>query len=389
MKPLNVIFTGRLSFPNGIASVKRRKYIIDYLNATAVKCRVVCLRQSKKDLEKFNNPDHGYYGATEFINFSSVFYHGLTGKVSYYKQVSAFLKKCYDENSTNVLIFHTSLGIDDLPFLLYGKHLGYKIIFDQVETSYVAKGVNISLKSKIYATINDVITKWGYRQADAFFVISTALQKWNRERYNQPICLLPNSTPIIRSVKKEAFSNPVKILYVGTFTPKDGVDYLVKAFKQLVSYRSDVRLILIGKGIKRDMDVIMSLIENEKNIEYRGYVDDDELYTVLRESDILTMTRSNSVFANFGFPFKLSEYLATGNPVIATNVSDVCLYLEDKKNACIAVPEDVESIFESLKYLVENEEKALEMGDNGLMVVKKHFDVDKNGKKFVEFLKQL
>ena len=200
---------------------------------------------------------------------------------------------------------------------------------------------------------------------------------------------MPNSTAILRAEPKVKFSSPIRILYVGTFTPKDGVDFLIGAFDKLLLYRKDIKLTLIGKGIKRDMDVIGDLIAGNVHIDSKGYVEDDELYDILVNSDILTMTRSNSVFANFGFPFKLSEYLATGNPVVATDVSDVSLYLEDKKNACIAIPEDVDSIYENLKFLTDHQDKAIEIGNSGLDVVKEHFDINKNGEKFVDFLLKL
>ncbi len=49
-----------------------------------------------------------------------------------------------------------------------------------------------------------------------------------------------------------------------------------------------------------------------------------------RNSDVLCMCRKESGFANAGFPFKLGEYLATGNPVICTKVSDVEYYLDNE-----------------------------------------------------------
>lgn len=42
------------------------------------------------------------------------------------------------------------------------------------------------------------------------------------------------------------------------------------------------------------------------------------------------MCRNLSEYANASFPFNLGEYLAIGNPVIATKVSDIEMCLTDE-----------------------------------------------------------
>ena len=55
--------------------------------------------------------------------------------------------------------------------------------------------------------------------------------------------------------------------------------------------------------------------QNSKII-YFGLIPDDDYYQFLKDADVLLMTRIDSPYANSGFPFKLGEYLATGNAVI-------------------------------------------------------------------------
>lgn len=101
------------------------------------------------------------------------------------------------------------------------------------------------------------------------------------------------------------------------------------------------------------------------------------------------MTRSNSRFANYGFPFKLSEYLATGNIVLATNVGDVCDYIEDKKSAYIVTPEDSHSIAKSILHIYSNQQEAFDVAKGGLATMQKYFSIEKVGKKFVDFMNKL
>lgn len=199
------------------------------------------------------------------------------------------------------------------------------------------------------------------------------------------MCILPNSTPILEKTKKQFFSNPPTILYSGTFAKKDGVEYLLKAFLLVQKKGYSCRLIMTGKGQPSDMKVL-ELVKDNPDVQYKGMVSDRELVETLLDCDILTMTRENSKFSNYGFPFKLSESLATGNPVIATNVSDVGKYVKHMESVYLVQPECVEEIANGIIYYLENPQNALQIGQNGLNVMKKHFSIEGVGKKFIDFL---
>ena len=113
---------------------------------------------------------------------------------------------------------------------------------------------------------------------------------------------------------------------------------------------------------------------------------DVDYFKTLASADILCMTRINSPFANAGFPFKLGEYLATGNPVIATDVSDIGLYLEDKKNVVLAQPSSSESLIEAIRYLISEPEKRKAIGLMGLKKCEETFNPEINGKKLSSFI---
>lgn len=141
-----------------------------------------------------------------------------------------------------------------------------------------------------------------------------------------PLCLLPNSTPVLCEVEKTMIGSPVRILYSGTYALKDGISFLLEGVEKAVNAGCVCELILVGKGRASDM-TFLDKVKDAPWIKYLGFISEDELVAKMRDCDILAMTRTNSKFANYGFPFKLSEYLATGNVVMATKVGDVPLYL--------------------------------------------------------------
>ena len=383
--PLNIVYIGPLSFPLGYASTKRRRYIIDYMNNHNISSHILCTRYKKNVL--YNNPINGYYGKADYYDLSDYINNGCL--VKYYLYGKKILKSWFDDSSKNILIFHTLLNVEDFPFFQYAKKLGYKILFDQVETSYSKAETNISFKRKLYIEFTEWLSSYAYRKCNGSFVISEALEEQNKRKYPyMPICLLPNSTPILQLIPKKKISNPVKILYAGTYAPKDGVEFLIKAFLLLQKDGVKCKLILTGKGDSKNMKVL-DMIKDNPNVEYKGMVTDEELISIMNDCDILTMTRTNSPFANYGFPFKLSEYLSTGNPVIASKVSDVAKILKHKINAYLIEPENVEDIKRGIMFFINNPQTALAIGQNGLDTMKEIFSIDSVGNKFVNFVEDI
>lgn len=380
---LNVVYIGPDTFPLGAATTKRRRYMVDYMNSKEIQSHVLVTRSAKLDKE---NDIDGQYGLCDYHNIS---HHFHSSYFSYLKAGKRWLRQWRDDRKKNILIFPTILDVVDYPFFSYAKKLGYKIVFDQVETSYTAKGTTTSLKRKLHVFINELIAHRAYNNCNGSFVISEALRIQNEKKYpKMHLGLLPNSTPILRKEKKVSFSTIPRILYAGTYAQKDGVVYLIKAFLKVISDGYNCKLILTGKGRDCDMKVL-NLVKDNPNVEYLGRVSDERLNEVLLSSDILTMTRENSRFANCGFPFKLSEYLATGNVVLATKVSDVGIYLKHLENAYLVEPENIDQIASGIEYLISNQNKAVEMGEKGLDVAKLSFGIDNVGYKFVNFLQSI
>ena len=377
---LNIVMASGVVFPYGLATTKRRRYMVDYMNVQGVECHVLVLRHQVKS----QNPLKGMYGDCDYIDISYLLNEGKI--FQYYHQGKIFLKKWFNSDKKNVVVCDTKVEFWDYPIIRYAYSLGYKIVYDQVETDYNTKGTNNSIKTKIHFLLTGNVSRRAYKWSDGSFVISEALKEQNLKAYPpQKMCILPNSTPILEKTKKQFFSNPPTILYSGTFAKKDGVEYLLKAFLLVQKKGYSCRLIMTGKGQPSDMKVL-ELVKDNPDVQYKGMVSDRELVETLLDCDILTMTRENSKFSNYGFPFKLSESLATGNPVIATNVSDVGKYVKHMESVYLVQPECVEEIANGIIYYLENPQNALQIGQNGLNVMKKHFSIEGVGKKFIDFL---
>lgn len=378
-KDLNIIYTGSPTFPVGAATTKRRRFMVDYMNNQHISCKVLVTGFSKKNDK---NPQHGNYGNCEYFNIS---YLATLTKISkYYSTGKAKLKEWYNGDKSNILIFTTSMNAIDYKLYKYAVNLGYKVVFDIVETAFW-KYEKLGLKSKMRYFLDEHYSKKAYKTSAAF-VISERLREEFKTAYpNMPICLLPNSTPIGVIEGRKKLNETLQILYAGTYAAKEGVKYLIEGVKQAINNGCKCKLLLLGKAPQ----ALREKYGNETHIAFKGFVSDEELYQLQMKSDVLAMVRTNSIFANYGFPFKLSEYLATGNIVLSTKVSDVEKYLTDKKDAYLIEPENSKAIFDAIMYIASNPEEACAVAQNGLRTANEKFSIEVVGKVFVDFLKTL
>lgn len=375
---INIIFMGRIPFPEGPAMSKRHRYLIDYLRKQP-NVRIFKYSSSWKN-SNWKNPKEGYYkGCVYYVN--NLYKKSLVSVIRVSVEACKYLKKYYKKGDKNVVLFSTLLQLEEIIPYIYAKLLGYKIVFDIVE-NYNAAGVKLSFNMWICEKMSSAF----YRGSDGFFVISTLLKDLFDAKCSVPSCILPNSTPMTYINQKQHFSKPFKVVYTGTFALKDGVRFLVQGFN-LFSQKVDSELLLIGKGeLDQETD---NIVRANASIKRTGYLSEEELRIHLTTADALVMPRCNSEFANYGFPFKLSEYLSTGNTVVATTVGDVTQYLIDKKNAFLIPPENVDAMAKVLEYIYTNEDFAIQVGKNGQAVVAEFFDVNTNGCKFLEFIKKI
>lgn len=380
---LNVVYIGPSPFPVGGATTKRKRYMIDYMNEHNIESHyLVC---DFKQKGKVVNPIEGSYGKCTYRDITNIANNKKF--LTFWKEGKKQLSKWYNPQSKNILIFNTILHWQAYPFYKFAIKKGYHIVFDQVETSMLLSGKS-SFLHKINIIVSECLSHGAYKRS-AGFVISSALLKDNRDRFpHRKLCLLPNSTPILCSKTKKELNTPLQLLYAGTYAPKDGVSYLINGVIQAKEKGCDCKLILLGKGEEKDME-ILELAKDKDYISYLGFVSDEELVQYLLQSDVLCMTRTNSRFANYGFPFKLSEYLATSNIVLATNVGDVSEYVKDKESAFIVEPENSTAIAYAIIDIINNPESALKIAGNGFEVMKMNFSIENVGRRFINFLNKI
>lgn len=369
---------------DGMASSMRVRNLLEPLIEKDL-VNVNNLIYQKDNLEKI-----GKEGTLNNINFRIIGFRlkNIFSVFGFVFKGMGFLRKCKQKNHKNIIYSYSYPDVKNILFILYGRIIGYKVVFDIVEDHKYMAHVGFINKFRIKSSL--FFFKYSRNLADAMVGISDHLYKLSRITTADkiPSYLIPITVNLryFTNIKTDLAKKELKIFYGGSFGKKDGLEYLINAFDEVSKVHNNVQLILTGMGHKLDMDRIFAQIENVQHkdrILYKGFLATDEYYKTLNECDIFCMTRVNTEFANAGFPFKLGEFLASGKAVVATSVGDVPNYLFNDVNAMVIKPDSTEELIKALLLLIEHPEKRLALGAEARKTAEKCFDSDTIGMKLL------
>jgi glycosyltransferase involved in cell wall biosynthesis len=377
---------GAFPYPAGFAGTKRVQQYVDYFQKQGLPVAVLSL-MGRAGLPG-NELVAGLHNGVPYRVIGRDLKAGLrlpTALVKYLHDGCRYLHDRRDAGSVNILFHYGQPAGENILFLLYARKLGYRIVHDLVEDYDLLEGCRRSFLFNMKIWLMKKLSRTIPRLSDGLVVISRHLE----QKYTGcgvPMVRIPIAADAPEPVPEKPRNSPVRIVYAGTFAPKDGIHILLEAYQQV---RKDYPGCILCLAGGRESPLSRFPAELIRGVEYAGYLSNEEFRRFLQDADILCMTRMNSAFANAGFPFKLGEYLATGSPVVASRVSNLDEYLTDKHDVMLVDPENVQQLSDALLYLLRNPERARQIGANGFAACVQHFNPEANGNRLWHFLKDM
>jgi glycosyltransferase involved in cell wall biosynthesis len=386
-KKLNCIFFGSFLYPQGYAATRRKQQFMDFILSQGDSVRVLLTLKRAKGAEL--NANQGAYNGIRYKVAGPFVKPNILLPFTFliFLLRTFYLLAIYRKRDCKNLIVTFAVNYDSVIPLIFAKTIGYKIVFDVVEdhSTIIPKGkFTRRLRLTILNFLHGSLLK--YLASGVSVITYYLLEKFQKQNLRALMTLVPVSADNILPYQDKTRRSDFTLLYSGTYGEKEGISSMLEACALFFEEVSSAKLILTGNCPDHIKQAISSNSILYRSVICTGRLDDELYFSTLREATVMLMTRTNSGFANAGFPYKLGEYLATGNPVICTDVSDVSIYLKHGISAFIVPPEDASALYQAIKYMYFNPLEATKIGFEGYRVCKNYFNPERNSKNFYQLL---
>ncbi len=381
----NILIISDVSFPEGMAATAHITLMAKGIIKNSVNSMLLIPSASfNGNIEKYDRNEGVYEEIPyKFFNKNGIVNNKFTlNSYRNVKDIAKYIKQRKRNGFNDVVITYCNDFLKYHPIFL--TCYSHKIPFFPWEVEKrISSNEMKSFRSRLQMLgfrLSDIILP---KISSGFIVISTYLKQYYSNKmpqnkiYVSPILVNNDDSSPVKleennQIKQFIDSNKIKfnlIVYSGSFGEKDGFPYILRAFKNLLDNYPNTKLVATGKPSKYNpIENVLKLVSDLKikdNFIYLGLLLREELKFINQKVDLLLVCRSNSEYANFGFPWKLGEYLLTKNPIVATKVGDIELYLRNNEEIFLAEPQNEESIYIAMKNVFDDYEKAKRIANNG------------------------
>jgi glycosyltransferase involved in cell wall biosynthesis len=161
--------------------------------------------------------------------------------------------------------------------------------------------------------------------------------------------------------------NDVVVTYIAELNNNKNHIFLLRNWKKILRYQSNVHCLIVGKGEKESELMKYVQQNNLKNIHFLGFRNDIPL--ILSVSDIITLLSFRE-----GLPRCIMEAMASGKPLIVTNIRGSRDLVKHRKNGFVVDLEDDQSLTESFIKLINDKKLREQMGQASLKEIQ-HYNL--------------
>ena len=375
---MRIVIINTLPVPSGQASVNR---FLGYARGL-VKCgnEVVCLSSARPLDEK-----EGCLEGVKYINC------GKGGRLSLLFALRT-IRQNLKENKYDIAIVICNSLLMLYPVHWACKRAGTKMLMEKSEFPFVLMRDGQEIKSGWRKAYGEWWNKMIGRILDGMIVMTTPLLDYYKPRLksNCKMVHIPMTVDASRFfIPKEESEYGDYIAYCGNMTGnKDGVENLIEAFAPVEKKCPDIKLLLIGGANSPErMQELKEMVKDMglKNVIFYGRAPREDMPRLLTNAKMLCLARPTTTQATYGFPTKLGEYLATGNPVVVTAVGDIPRYLNDS-NSFIVKADDNSAFSNRMQEVLSDYENAQKKGARGKELALKVFNAEVQSKVLQEWL---
>lgn len=223
------------------------------------------------------------------------------------------------------------------------------------------------LNNETYFT--KLMNKFVLKKVDHIIAVSEDLKKKsiNLGIEENKIDCIPNGVDLSRfgradtNLERQKLGLPVDkqiILFAGRVTEYKGISCLLEAVKDILKYRQDFILCIVGNSLERKS--FEKDYHGLENIKFVGMKSHFEMPSWIKSCNFLTLPSFSE-----GRPNVILEAMACGKPIIASKVGGIPELVFDNVNGFLIDPGNVADLTSKIDILLKDNRKQLEMGRKG------------------------
>jgi len=252
---------------------------------------------------------------------------------------------------------------------------------------HIFDGYFSAFKTKIILSVE----RWLAKRTKAIIIVSEKLKKDIVDKYRiapaEKIKVIKLGFQLSKFLMlgDKIRTDTINIGIVGRLVPIKDHKFLFKAIKEIAVKAQDlkIKLSVIGDGELRDeLEDEVKNLGMEERVEFLGWQKD--LASIYNNLDIVVLSSLNE-----GTPVSLIEAMASGRPVISTNVGGVSDIVEDGKNGYLVENGDIEGFAKKIIELSKNPELRKQFGHYGREKVRTEYSKDRLVKDIKELYRSL
>jgi glycosyltransferase involved in cell wall biosynthesis len=215
------------------------------------------------------------------------------------------------------------------------------------------------------------------------------LSEWSKKRINtlggiplSKILVFPSGTDtgLFYPMEKESSCRRLKldsslsyIGFIGSFFAYQGVDILIDAASLVLNRFHNVRFLLVGDG---PMRTIWETIVQEKGLRdhfiFTGHVPYRNVPNYIGAMDVCVAPHHRET--NQASPVKLFDYMASGRPIVASDIEVVREIVADSGCAVLVAPNRAEDIAKAIITLLKDDNLQKDLSVKGRDYAVDHYD---------------
>lgn len=284
----------------------------------------------------------------------------LPGKFSYLTAIYS-LNKLIDEFQPDILHAH------------YLSSYGFISSFNNFHPNIVSVWGSDIYQFPKSNSLNERMVKKALKHADYICSTSADMAKEINKYINKDVVITPFGVDIniFKPLEGKSFSEnkPYTVGIAKGLIDLYGFPQLFKAFAKLKDNGSNVRLLIVGDGPKKDE--YKNQIENlgiSDVAEFVGRVKNEDVPYYLHQMDVFVLPSEQESFGVAAL-----EAQACGIPVVVNRVGGLPEVVLHDKTGIVLENNQPDSIYEALEFLRQNPEKRIKMGHDAVGFVQQHF----------------